>query len=56
MQFKMKENSLFAVLLRSPWWISFLVAAAIGLVATLAMPPVPTFTIPLGVPVQIVAA
>lgn len=38
MQFKMKENSLFAVLLRSPWWISFLVAAAIGLVATLAMP------------------
>ena len=38
MRLKMKENSLFAVLLRSPWWISFLVAAVIGLVATLAMP------------------
>ncbi len=25
---KMHENSLFAVLLRSPWWVSFLVAAA----------------------------
>ena len=38
MRLKMKENSLFAVLLRSPWWISFLVAAVIGLVATMAMP------------------
>lgn len=38
MRLKMKENSLFAVLLRSPWWISFLVAAVIGLVAALAMP------------------
>jgi restriction system protein len=27
---KMHENSLFAVLLRSPWWISLLVAAATG--------------------------
>jgi restriction system protein len=25
----MSENSLFAVLLRSPWWVSFLVAAAV---------------------------
>lgn len=33
----MSENSLFAVLLRSPWWISFLVAGAISLaVAALA--------------------
>jgi restriction system protein len=38
MRLKMRENSLFAVLLRSPWWISFLVAAVIGVVATLAMP------------------
>jgi restriction system protein len=38
MRLKMKENSLFAVLLRSPWWISFLVSAVIGVVATLAMP------------------
>jgi restriction system protein len=27
MDFKMKENSLFALLLRSPWWLSFAVAA-----------------------------
>ena len=38
MRLKMKENSLFAVLLRSPWWISFLIAAVIGFVATMAMP------------------
>lgn len=31
MQLKMSENSLFAVLLRSPWWISFLVAVVIVL-------------------------
>ncbi len=30
MQLKMSENSLFAVLLRSPWWISFLIAIALG--------------------------
>lgn len=33
MKFKMAEKSLFAVLLRSPWWISMLVAAAIVLLA-----------------------
>ena len=38
MRLKMKENSLFAVLLRSPWWISFLVAVVIGLVATVSLP------------------
>jgi restriction system protein len=27
--FKPKENSLFAILLRSPWWVSALVAAAL---------------------------
>ena len=27
---KMHDNSLFAILLRSPWWISFLVAVATG--------------------------
>ena len=31
MKFKMAPNSLFAVLLRSPWWISFTVALLIGL-------------------------
>ena len=28
--FKMSEKSLFAVLLRSPWWISFVLAAVVG--------------------------
>ena len=31
MQFKMSENSLFAMLLRSPWWVSFLIALVLGL-------------------------
>ena len=29
MKFKMAPNSLFAILLRSPWWISFVIATAI---------------------------
>lgn len=29
MKWKMNENSLFAVLMRSPWWVSFLVAAGV---------------------------
>ena len=27
MEFKLNQNSLFAVLLRSPWWVSFVLAA-----------------------------
>lgn len=38
MKLKMAKNSLFAVLLRSPWWISMLVAAAFALVAWAALP------------------
>lgn len=30
MQLKMSEKSLFAILLRSPWWISFVLAVAVG--------------------------
>src|SRR5512134_3751515 len=30
MKWEMHENSLFAVLLRSPWWVSLLTAIAIG--------------------------
>jgi len=29
MKFQMAKNSLFAILLRSPWWMSILVAAGI---------------------------
>lgn len=38
MKLKMAENSLFAVLLRSPWWVSVLVAAAIAALARAALP------------------
>lgn len=34
----MAENSLFATLLRSRWWISFVIAAAIALVAAALLP------------------
>ena len=37
-KFKMSEKSLFAVLLRSPWWISFLLVAVIALVAGALLP------------------
>lgn len=38
MKFKMAPNSLFAVLLRSPWWISFLIFALLGLGAFMLLP------------------
>jgi restriction system protein len=38
-KFKMAEKSLFAVLLRSPWWISFLAVGVIVLAAGAFLPP-----------------
>lgn len=38
MKFQMAKNSLFAVLLRSPWWISFLIAGALFAALRLALP------------------
>lgn len=38
MKFRMAEKSLFAILLRSPWWISLALAAVIALAARLALP------------------
>jgi restriction system protein len=38
MKFKMAPNSLFAVLLRSPWWISFLIFALFVIVAFTLLP------------------
>ena len=29
MKFRISENSLYAVLMRSPWWVSLLVAAGV---------------------------
>lgn len=39
MKLKMAENSLFAILMRSPWWISFAIAAGLAGVAAVALPP-----------------
>ena len=41
MKFQMAKNSLFAVLLRSPWWISFLIAAGVTGLAKLILPSIP---------------
>lgn len=38
MKFKMSERSLFATLLRAPWWVSFAVMAAVALVAGALLP------------------
>ena len=38
MKFKMAENSIFAILLRSPWWISFLLVAVFGLASFALLP------------------
>jgi restriction system protein len=38
MKFKMAENSIFAHLLRSPWWVSFLIAAAFCLLMFALLP------------------
>lgn len=41
MKFRMHEKSLFAVLLRSPWWISFLISLGITGLAKVIMPSIP---------------
>jgi restriction system protein len=38
MKWKMNENSLFAILLRSSWWISFAIAGALAAVAIALLP------------------
>jgi len=38
MKLKMAKNSLFAILLRSPWWMSFGLVAAIALAARALLP------------------
>jgi restriction system protein len=38
MKFKMAHNSLFAILLRSPWWISILIAVVLSLIAVALLP------------------
>ena len=43
MKFPIAKNSLFAVLLRSPWWISIAIAAGIVAVARLVLPELYAF-------------
>mgnify|MGYP007129842450 CR=1 FL=1 len=38
MKFKMSDKSLFAMLLRAPWWVSFVVAALVGMAGRLLFP------------------
>lgn len=38
MKLKMAERSLFAILLRSPWWISFVLAIVLGLLVSAMLP------------------
>ncbi len=38
MKLKMAENSLFAILLRKPWWISVLIAVVLALAASAMLP------------------
>ena len=38
MKFKMPRNSLFAVLLRAPWWVSLTIAAGLSLVLAALLP------------------
>ena len=44
---KLNENSLFAVLLRSPWWASLGLAAGVFFLARLFVPPVYAAFVPL---------
>ncbi|NJM43973.1 MAG: restriction endonuclease [Brachymonas sp.] len=38
MKFKMAPNSLFAVLLRNPWWISFIIVGVVSLLSLALLP------------------
>jgi restriction system protein len=38
MALRMAKNSLFAILLRSPWWVSLLIALALGLLSFALLP------------------
>jgi len=52
MKFRMHEKSLFAILLRSPWWISIVIAAGIAAVAALLVPP--AYAVAAGLPFLVI--
>jgi len=47
MKLRMAENSVFAILLRSPWWISFALAFGIFLLSRLWVPPLYAAAVPI---------
>ena len=57
MKWAMNENSLFAILLRSGWWVSFAVAAALIAVSFVLLPePYRVFGIVTGLPFVVIGA
>ncbi|MFO0490441.1 MAG: restriction endonuclease [Curvibacter sp.] len=57
MKFKLNERSLFAVLLRSPWWISLLIAVMMSVVAFALLPQEYALVVTLGTfPFLVIAA
>ncbi len=57
MKFKMSEKSLFAILLRSPWWASLLIVLVISLVAGALLPREHAVLVALGTfPFVVIAA
>ena len=57
MKLKMAENSLFAILLRSHWWISLVVALFIVLLARLVVPEAyASYALSFAVPFVVIAA
>ena len=57
MKFRMAKNSLFAVLLRSPWWISAAIAAALVLLGLAVLSdPFRVLAILSGVPFAVIGA
>lgn len=56
MRFQPRPNSLFAILLRKPWWVSLLVAGVIALVSFALVPPdLAPFAAASGLPFVVIA-
>ena len=55
MQWRLNENSLFAILLRSSWWLSFLIGGAITATAVALLPePYRLYGAPSGLPFWVI--
>jgi restriction system protein len=57
MKLRMAENSLFAILLRKPWWVSALIAAGLVAFARFGLPPAWfVFVAPIALPFVVIAS